>query len=273
MSEGVTRRAADDAESVAANRVWWDEESRGYYADHGAFLGDRDLVWGPEGWHEHELHCLGDLPLAGLTVLEFGGGAAQGGRWLTDQGALVVSTDLSLGMLRTAAAIDEGSPGRPRPALVQCPAQRLPFADESFDLAFSAYGATPFVADSAGLLREIARVLRPGGRVAFSTSHPVRWAFPDVPGPEGLTAHGSYFDRTPYVETDANGRATYVEHHRTVGDRVGEVIAAGLTLVSLVEPEWPSRNTQSWGGWSPLRGEHLPGTLIVVADKPPRQDQ
>lgn len=266
MSEGVARRDADDAESVAANRRWWDEESGDYYSDHGAFLGDRDLVWGPEGWHEHELRCLGDQPLAGRTVLEFGSGAAQGGRWLADQGARVVSTDLSLGMLRTAARIDERDPGRRRPALLQCPAQRLPFADESFDLAVSAYGATPFVADSAGLLQEIARVLRPGGRLVFSTSHPVRWAFPDVPGPEGLTAHGSYFDRTPYVETDASGRATYVEHHRTLGDWVAALSRHGFALQQLHEPEWPADHDYVWGGWSRTRGVLTPGTAIFVSD-------
>jgi hypothetical protein len=37
----------------------------------------------------------------------------------------------------------------------------------------------------------------------------------------------SYFDRTPYVEQDESGRAVYVEHHRTVGDRVRDVVAAG----------------------------------------------
>ncbi len=49
----------------------------------------------------------------------------------------------------------------------------------------------------------------------------------------------SYFDRTPYVEQDETGAATYVEHHRTLGDRVREISAAGLVLVDLVEPEWP----------------------------------
>ncbi len=267
MTHGVDRRPSDPDETSVANRGWWDAEALDYYLEHGAFLGDRDLVWGPEGWHEHELGCI-ERDLAGLDVLEFGCGGAQGGRWAADQGARVVSTDLSMGMLRTAALIDAASPERPRPLLVQCPAERLPFADESFDVVLSAYGATPFVADSQALVDELARVLRPGGRLAFSTSHPVRWAFPDVPGPEGLVAHGSYFDRTPYVESDDLGEVSYVEHHRTVGDRVREVISAGLTLVDLVEPEWPARNTQTWGGWSPLRGEHLPGTLVVVADKP-----
>ena len=68
----------------------------------------------------------------------------------------------------------------------------------------------------------------------------------------------SYFDRTPYVEQDADGEATYVEHHRTLGDRVREIVAAGLVLVDLVEPEWPERNDQTWGGWRPLRGALLP---------------
>ncbi|MGB7817741.1 MAG: SAM-dependent methyltransferase, partial [Ornithinibacter sp.] len=61
---------------------------------------------------------------------------------------------------------------------------------------------------------------------------------------------------------------TYAEHHRTLGDLVRQVVAAGLVLTDLVEPEWPPRNTATWGGWSPLRGALLPGTAIVVARKP-----
>ena len=101
-------------------------------------------------------------------------------------------------------------------------------------------------------------MLRPGGRFVFSTTHPLRWAFPDDPGPGGLTATQSYFDRTPYVEQDADGAATYVEHHRTLGDRVRELAAAGLVLVDLVEPEWPERNDEPWGGWSPAARSALP---------------
>ena len=70
---------------------------------------------------------------------------------------------------------------------------------------------------------EVCRVLRPGGRFAFSVSHPMRWMFPDDPGPGGLTVASSYFDRTPYVETSADGQPTYVEHHRTVGDWVADI--------------------------------------------------
>lgn len=113
-----------------------------------------------------------------------------------------------------------------------------------------------------------ARVLLPGGRLVFATSHPIRWAFPDVPGRAGLTVTQSYFDTTPYAECDDRGQVTYVEHHRTLGERVREVVAAGLELVDLVEPTWPSRNEHEWGGWSPLRGALIPGTAIFVARKP-----
>jgi SAM-dependent methyltransferase len=151
--------------------------------------------------------------------------------------------------------------------LVQADAQYLPFTDDAFDLAFTAFGAVPFVEDSARLMAEVARVLRPGGRWVFATTHPIRWAFPDDPGPDGLTATMSYFDRTPYVELAEDAEPTYVEHHRTFGDRVREIAAAGLRLVDVIEPEWPAGLSDEWGQWSPLRGAMLPGTAIYICER------
>ena len=42
---------------------------------------------------------------------------------------------------------------------------------------------------------------------------------------------------------------------------------AGLQVQDVVEPTWPERNDQSWGGWSPTRGRVIPGTAIYVAKK------
>ncbi|MGL4178806.1 MAG: class I SAM-dependent methyltransferase [Dermatophilaceae bacterium] len=285
------RRPIGDAETRAANRAWWDTEAGGYHDRHGDFLGDTGFVWGPEGRTEAELDLLEIRP--GMTVLEIGAGAAQCSRWLAaHHDVQVVASDLSRGMLRTAQRIDADAADRgarhvasrnrsgsgeaassgmqetrtPVP-LLQCDGAALPLGDASVDRVFTAYGVIPFVADSGTVLTEAARVLRPGGRFVFSTSHPVRWAFPDVPGPEGLTATHSYFDRTPYVESEA-GMLIYAEHHRTLGDLVRQVVAAGLVLTDLVEPEWPAWNTRTWGGWSPLRGRMLPGTAIIVAERP-----
>jgi SAM-dependent methyltransferase len=260
------RRQADAIETARANRTWWDIEADGYFAEHGPFLGDNDFVWGPEGLREADAGLLGEL--LGRTVLEIGAGAAQCSRYAALRGAGVVATDISGGMLRHGADLNQrltAASGLTVP-LVQCDATTLPFADSSFDVVFTSYGAVPFVADSAALMAQAARVLRPGGRFVFSTTHPIRWALPDDPGYPGLTVSSSYFDRTPYVERES-GATTYVEHHRTLGDRVRELTAAGLCLLDLVEPEWPQENQQVWGGWSPLRGALIPGTAIFVCEK------
>jgi SAM-dependent methyltransferase len=260
------RRQADAIETARANRTWWDIEAEGYFAEHGSFLGDNDFVWGPEGLREADAGLLGEL--LGRAVLEIGAGAAQCSRYAALQGASVVATDISGGMLRHGADLNRlfaAASGLTVP-LVQCDATTLPFADCSFDVVFTSYGAVPFVADSSALMAQAARVLRPGGRFVFSTTHPIRWALPDDPGYPGLTVSSSYFDRTPYVEQES-GATTYVEHHRTLGDRVRELTAAGLRLIDLVEPEWPQENQQVWGGWSPLRGALIPGTAIFVCER------
>jgi SAM-dependent methyltransferase len=147
--------------------------------------------------------------------------------------------------------------------VVAATATALPFPGGTFDAAFASYGAIQFVADLRLLLAEVRRVLVTGGRWVFSVTHPIRWAFPDDPGSDGLTATGSYFDRTPYVETDETGVPVYAEFHRTLGDYVSALLAAGFTIEAVIEPEWPEWNHAEWGGWSPLRGTHLPGTLII----------
>ena len=260
------RRGADLAETARANRAWWDIEANDYYAEHGAFLGDDDFVWGPEGLREADAGLLGEI--RGKALLEIGAGAAQCSRYAVRRGARVVATDISGGMLRQGLDLNLRftiTSGLTLP-LVQCDGANLPFGDGSFDTVFTSYGVVPFVADSAAVMAEAARVLRPGGRFVFSTTHPIRWTLPDDPGYPGLTVSSSYFDRTPYVEEES-GATTYVEHHRTLGDRVRELTAAGLRLIDLVEPEWPEENQQVWGGWSPLRGALIPGTAIFVCEK------
>jgi len=257
---GIARRAENSSDTVRANRRWWDGDADDYHAEHGAFLGVADFVWCPENLHEADARLLGDV--GGRDVLEIGAGSAMCSRWLVGQGARAVASDLSGGMLRHAAA-GNAATGVDVP-LVQADAEHLPFRDAAFDVVFTAFGAVPFVADSARVMREVARVLRPGGRFVFATTHPIRWSFPDDPGPDGLRATMPYWDTTPYVEFDDAGAATYVEHHRTLGQRIREITAAGLQLVDLVEPEWPAGHTQEWGQWSPLRGAILPGTAIFV---------
>ncbi|MGH3373015.1 MAG: class I SAM-dependent methyltransferase [Nocardioidaceae bacterium] len=253
-----TRRAVSESDTLRANRSDWDGYADEYQATHGDFLGDAGFIWSPEGVDEGEVHVLGEV--ACHDVLEIGCGAAQCARWLTARGARAVGLDLSHRQLQHARRIDADT-GSDVPTVCGT-ATSLPFADGSFDVAFSAFGAFQFVYDARAAVAEVARVLRPGGRFAFSVTHPVRWSLPDDPTAAGLVVTSSYWDRTPYVEQDADGTVTYVEHHRTLGDWVRILAASGFRLVDLVEPEWPVGHERVWGGWGPERGALIPGTAI-----------
>lgn len=251
-----------EAESRRANGPDWDRYADEYQATHGEFLGDVGFVWGPEGLTEAEAEVLGQVQ--GRWVLEVGSGAGQCSRWVRSRGGHAVGLDLSHRQLQHSRRIDEQT-GIHVPS-VRGTATALPFADDSFDIVFSAFGALQFVADIEDAIAETARVLRPGGRFAFSITHPTRWMFPDDPGEPGLTASQPYWDRTPYVEVDdTSGEVSYVEHHRTLGDWVGLLSSRGFALQTLLEPEWPSDHDRVWGGWSRTRGLLTPGTAIFAA--------
>ena len=256
------RRPVGEDESRRANRADWDRYADEYQATHGVFLGDVGFVWGPEGQTEAQLGVLGDV--AGRDVLELGAGACQCSRWVRSQGGRAYGLDLSHRQLQHSRRIDEAT-GLAVPA-VQATATALPFADGSFDVVFCSFGALQFVRDIDHTVAEAARVLRSGGRFAFSITHPTRWVFPDDPGPAGLVASQSYWDRTPYVEVDdATGEVSYVEHHRTLGDWVALLAGNGFRITALVEPEWPEGHDRMWGGWSRTRGLLTPGTAIFAA--------
>jgi SAM-dependent methyltransferase len=255
----VERRSVDEDESRRANGPDWDRYADEYQATHGEFLGDVGFVWGPEGTTEESVGVLG--PVADRDVLELGSGAGQCSRWVRAAGGRAIGLDLSMRQLQHSRRIDLDT-GVVVPAVLGT-ATVLPFADDTFDVVFCSFGALQFVADIEECVAGVARVLRPGGRFAFSITHPTRWSFPDDPGEGGLTASQSYWDRTPYVEVDdATGRVAYVEHHRTLGDWVALLAGAGFVITDLLEPEWPEGHDRVWGGWSALRGRLTPGSAI-----------
>src|SRR5690348_6557923 len=147
---GVDRRQTTGEESARANRRWWDAAAPAYLAEHGSDLGDTDFLWCPEGLREADAHLLGDV--AGRRVLEIGCGSAPCARWLRREGADVVALDVSSGMLARAAELGRTT-GVVVP-LVQADAGALPLGDATVDLACSAFGGLPFVADAGAVLRE-----------------------------------------------------------------------------------------------------------------------
>jgi SAM-dependent methyltransferase len=90
-----------------------------------------------------------------LPVLEVGVGTGVVALGLTELGRRVVGVDLSLPMLENAKR-------RIGPRVLQADARRLPFADGSIDQAYSVW-VLHVVGDVGGVLKEVSRVLRPGG--------------------------------------------------------------------------------------------------------------
>ena len=120
----------------------------------------------------------------GEKVVDLAAGTGVSTAELSKSGALVVGCDFSLGMLKA---------GRHRNVpLVAGDGLSLPFADNTFDAATISFGLRNF-GDTAAGLREMARVVKPGGRLTvcefstpvipvFSTIYTeyLMWALPAV---------------------------------------------------------------------------------------------
>ena len=105
---------------------------------------------------------------SGQAVLDVGGGSGQPSLAIAavvgDYGS-VTYTDPAAGMVKTARAEAERR-GLTNIQFHQCAAEQLPFADASFDVAVGRMSAM-FFTEVAAALREILRVVKPGGSVSF----------------------------------------------------------------------------------------------------------
>ncbi|WP_027245686.1 class I SAM-dependent methyltransferase [Leisingera daeponensis] len=105
-------------------------------------------------------------PRPGERILDIGTGTGWAARLAAWRGASVTGVDIAPGMLEAAEALSAGFV--PRPVFQQAAAEELPFRDKSFDGVISTYGVI-FSREPSRAVAEMARVLRPGGRLALAT--------------------------------------------------------------------------------------------------------
>src|SRR4051812_33712413 len=118
-----------------------------------------------------------DLPPS-ASVLELGAGTGKLTRLLVDEYAAVMAIEPDPEMRRWFGA------ACPQATLVAATAERIPLADHSVDAAFSAEAFHWFAHERA--LAEIARVLRPSGRLVLAWNRPAGSVEPSIAAVEQL---------------------------------------------------------------------------------------
>jgi len=213
------------------NREFWDADADAYQAEHAPGLA-APRAWGVWRIPESELHVLGDV--RGLDVLEFGCGGAQWSVALAADGARVVGLDQSFGQLRHARVLTT-STARAVPLLCAS-GEAVPVADASFDLVFCDHGAMSFC-DPDHSVAEVARLLRPAGRLVFSHTTPwpyLAWNF--TRERVGRRLRRPYFGMRRFDDGDGQGT---IDFQLSYGDWIRCFRAHGLVVDDLVELQAP----------------------------------
>jgi SAM-dependent methyltransferase len=132
------------------------------YADPSGLAARAGLYDYQQPWIDIIAEALATLePVAGRVVGDVGCGNGRYVATLRTAGAHVIGVDLSAGML-------DGVP-EPRSGLVVADAQSLPMADYSLDAVLMMH-MLYHVPDAERAVKEVARVLRPGGRALVATN-------------------------------------------------------------------------------------------------------
>jgi SAM-dependent methyltransferase len=147
---------------IARNQSQWTEYAPDFAERNRKEWAGDEPSWGIWGIPESDVGMLPELE--GRDVVELGCGTGYVSAWMARRGARAVGIDPTWAQLRTAAAFqNEFDLHFP---LVCAPAEAVPFADASFDVAISEYGASIW-SDPYRWIPEAARLLRPGGELIF----------------------------------------------------------------------------------------------------------
>ncbi len=239
-----------------SSKAGWEREARNWAA--WARAPGHDAYWQFRDAFFDEI-----VPPPGRATLEVGCGEGRVARDLGARGHRVTAVDASPILLELAREADTAG------EYVLADAAGLPFPDASFDLAV-AYNSLMDFDDLLGSVREISRVLEPGGRLAACITHPLADAGrfssrePDAP----FVVTDSYFGRRPFRETFARAGLTLTFHgyvaHLEEYTRTLEL--AGFLIERLREPPVPQSEVErdrAEGRW-----RRLPNFLQLLAVRP-----
>jgi 2-polyprenyl-3-methyl-5-hydroxy-6-metoxy-1,4-benzoquinol methylase len=191
------------------------------------------------------LQLLGDVK--GKRTLDAGCGEGRFARMLAERGAMVTAIDLSRRMIDLAQA-EEAEARLGVEYAVMSMTDLSPFTNESFDAVVS-YLSILDVDDFETAMREIARVLKCGGRFMFSTVHPCFYP-PDSSWEPRKPGTIPVFDKDKlYRKVDnyfparevrfrmwPTAPAETVNYHRPISVYARACRDAGLLIRDIIEP-------------------------------------
>jgi ubiquinone/menaquinone biosynthesis C-methylase UbiE len=242
---------------VGRNRRFWDRAAEAYQEKHGRRLADTAAAWGVWRVPEERVRAIGDIE--GKPALELGCGAAQWTVELTRRGARATGLDLSAAQLDLARKHLAGIEA----SLVQGSAEEMPFGEESFDLVMCDHGALSF-ADPRAAIPEVARVLRPGGRLAFSIHSPLLFICWN-PKTERVDRrlHFDYFDMRSEADESS------IQFQLPYGEWIELFRSSGLELQRLVHLRPADDATTTYDDYAPYEwARRWPAEDLWVVDKP-----
>jgi ubiquinone/menaquinone biosynthesis C-methylase UbiE len=184
------------------------------------------------------LAMLGDV--AGKCVLDLGCGEGGYARELTRRGALVTGVDGSERMIEVAR--ERGRAEGLSPRFIVANASSLEdVVNEAFDVVVAAMSLMD-VEDYNGAIAEVGRVLRSGGELAMSITHPCfsapvsRWTR-DAAGEIDVFIVDRYFDRSVWADPiTPRFRAPVLRRHRPLEDYMAPLLGRGFVLKEFLEP-------------------------------------
>jgi ubiquinone/menaquinone biosynthesis C-methylase UbiE len=246
-------------EDARSNRAHWDRKSDEYQATHAPQLNTRECAWGVWAIPEDSLCVLGEV--ADKDILELGCGAAQWSIFLAKRGARPVGLDNSTRQLEHARRL-MAEAGVEFP-LVHASAEAVPLADQSFDIIFCDHGAMSF-ADPERTLPEAARLLRPGGLLAFNMASPLfHLCYDDAADRLDVRLHQDYFGKQRLQYEDQ------VEFQLPHGEWIRLLRRSGFIVEDLIELRPPEGATTTYDYYAPLEwARRWPAENIWKARKP-----